>query len=89
MPIQKLDPPIPSSHQLNKAKRCVVTLHELGHWVWDPAVNSEHLVFLSSLCDCFGFQSHGFCSHIVAVQLYKERQKDRTADQAISELYDL
>jgi len=88
MPIEPIEKPEASEHQKQKAARCVVTFRGEGFWVWDPMVMSEHIVSPTHVCDCTGYQSRGFCSHILAVELYQERHKTETAQQAIDELFD-
>ena len=88
MPISK-PKRLPSTTQLEKARRCVVyQFSPTKSQVWDPMVDSFHWVE-NGQCDCPGFAYHDYCSHVCAVELKAQRNLGLTYEQAVEELFDL
>ena len=77
MPI--IMPPRLSDEVIEKVLRCVVTPLGSDWEVWDPKLNSHHIV--NRTCDCTGYSIRGTCSHLIALDMYRERQKGATPEQ--------
>lgn len=74
----------PSPYQKEKALRCVVQVIDNGYEIWDPKVDSTHIV--NKGCDCIGYKLRQFCSHMFAVECWEKRE--RNPDRTIEELFE-
>jgi len=77
---------MPSKGQIEKAKRCCIWETPEGWNVWDPKVDSNHIVDPDFQCDCIGFSRNLFCSHVLAMKLFLAIEINQTFADTLSKI---
>lgn len=75
-----------SDSQREHALNCVVSRDGDRVLIWNPETSTQHYI-IDYHCDCVGYEIHGKCYHLLAVELWEQRNEGMTAEKAISELF--